>query len=460
MSGSDGVATAINDTIAAIATPPGVSGLAVIRLSGPLSIDIANSVFRGGDLRESASHTLRYGKIRDARDDLLDDVLVAVFHAPHSYTGENSIEISCHGGSIVSRIVLEALLAAGARHANPGEFTRRAFINGRMDLTQAEAVADIIHAQSVQAHRASVRQLEGSLSRYVSGMRDSLIHCAGLLELNLDFVEEGIDVLANERPKEEMLATRGQIAKALESFESGRILRDGARVVLLGKANTGKSSLLNAVLGMQRAIVTEIPGTTRDYIEEQVMLHGAYLRFVDTAGLRETDDAVEREGLAMGRALLQAADIVCGVVDEDDETFVASLREDALAIGAEFLHVRNKIDLLDSACSGLIGGTHYVSAIRGDGLEELTREIARVAGAMLAPCEAGTVLVTNARHADCLRRSLDSVDAALQAMDDGLSEEFIAVEVRTAITALGEIIGAVTTDDILNTVFARFCIGK
>ena len=456
--------TAEQDTVAAIATPPGTSGIAVIRVSGDDAIDRVADRFRGTDIREAASHTLHHGRICDADDHVLDEVLVSVFHEPRSYTGENSVEISCHGGAVVSRRVLSSLLETGIRHAEPGEFTRRAFLNGKMDLAQAEAVADLIHAQSAEAHQASVRQLEGTLSRFVSGIRDDLLRTAGMLELSLDFAEEDVELL-----DEKQLATLfddsiSRLGAALDSYGSGRIIRDGMRVALAGPPNVGKSSLLNALLGTRRAIVTETPGTTRDYIEEGMLLNGEHMRFIDTAGMRQTDDRIEAAGIALSRDILREADIVCLMADARDGAREAvTIRDLALLEeeDARVLLLFNKADLVSAdAAAALSEHGLVISAQTGEGISRLTDRLAELARAAMRPTEQGSVLVTNARHADCLRRGIDALKDARSARRDGMSEEILAYEVRRAIDALGEIIGIVTSEDVLNGIFARFCIGK
>jgi tRNA modification GTPase len=452
--------TAHSDTIAALATPPGVGGLAVIRVSGAEAIERTAEVFRGGDLRLASSHTLHHGHILDTEGQRIDEVVTAVFRAPGSYTGENSVEISCHGGTAVYRAVLDRLFAAGVRHAEPGEFTRRAFLNGKMDLTQAEAVADIIHAQSSEAHQASMRQLEGRLSAYVDAIRSSLLHCLGMLELSLDFVEEDVDFLTTDRLRSDLTAAAEKLLDALATYGSGRLIREGVKVVLLGKPNVGKSSILNAVLGSSRAIVTDVPGTTRDFIEEQIMLYGRQFRFIDTAGLRETGDLVEQLGIAASREQLGDADIVCGIIDDPaDSVGLAMLRELAADIDARFVGVLNKCDLHRHAP---LASDHSisVSALHGNGMDVLLRRLADIAADIIAVPAGQVVLVTNARHAACLERGLAALRRTLEAVDDNRSEEFIAYELRAAADALGEIIGAVTTDDILNGIFSRFCIGK
>jgi tRNA modification GTPase len=452
------------DTIAAIATPPGTAGIAVLRVSGDRAIAVASELFDGTDLSEAAGHTAHHGYVRDSGGGMLDEVLITVFRAPHSYTGEHSVEISCHGGSVVSKRVLQRVLDTGVRHAEPGEFTRRAFLNGKMDLSQAEAVADLIHAQTDEAHRASLQQLEGQLSRYVGDIRDRLLHAAGMLELSLDFVEEDVDFLSAEDTAKLLTEAGEQLRRALDSYAGGRIIRDGVRIALVGAPNVGKSSLLNHFLGRRRAIVTDQPGTTRDYLEEAVLLHGEYVRLIDTAGLRHTDDMIEREGIAISRETLRSADVICLLADARDgldpaEALRAQLTKESG--GGEVLLVFNKCDLAARETVAAIAGQGpVISVLRGDGLPELSRRLAELARELHRGSEQGSVLVTNIRHADCLRRGIAALDEAQQAASEGMTEEVLAAELRRAIDALGEIIGAVTTDDILNGIFSRFCIGK
>ncbi len=457
-------ATAGMDTIAAIATPPGTAGIAVIRVSGDRAVDCAATAFRGADLRTVHTHTVHYGKLHDESGRVVDEVLAAVFRAPGSYTGEDSVELSCHGGAMVTQSVLRCLLVSGARHAEPGEFTRRAFLNGRLDLVQAEAVADMIHAQTREAHRASLLQLEGVLSGFVREIRGKLLHAASMLELSLDFVEEDVAFMSVEELHGVIDDASRQVARALDSFGSGRLVREGVRVALLGKPNVGKSSLLNVLLGTDRAIVTDVPGTTRDFIEEPMLLRGELFRFIDTAGLRSTDDIVEREGIARTHRIARHADIVCLLGEATGGTEeIEALR--ALAGPEcdehETLNVFTKCDLVDGSTRAALSQTGLpVSAIDGSGLDALREALTGLARRMRAVTEQGEVLVTNARHADCLRRSHAALKRAAEALKEGMTEEFVALDVRESIDALGEMIGEVTSDDVLNGIFARFCIGK
>ncbi|PLX31518.1 MAG: tRNA uridine-5-carboxymethylaminomethyl(34) synthesis GTPase MnmE [Ignavibacteria bacterium] len=464
MTGTAPNTTAEQPTIAAVATPPGTGGIAVIRVSGDQAISVASRVFVGTDIETVDSHTAHHGRIQDAAGDVIDDVLLTVFHAPRSYTGENSVEISCHGGAIIAQSVLRRLLEVGAVHAEAGEYTRRAFLNGKMDLSQAEAVADLIHAQSEEARRASVDQLEGVLSAYIGEVRESLMNAASMMELSLDFVEEDVSFLSAAELTASIADAAQRIEQALSTYASGRLIRDGVRVALLGPPNVGKSSLLNRLLSRQRAIVTDIPGTTRDYLEEQVLLQGEYFRLIDTAGLRDSSDSIELEGMAISRRIMQEADIVCLLSDAREGVAAGTgmrLRLESSIEELPLLTVFNKADLVsDEECDALSREGEVISALDGDGIDSLKNTLVARARSMRGASEKGMVLVTNARHAECLRRALAALVNAKQAGERGQTEEFLAYEVRQAIDALSEIIGEVTTEDLLNSIFARFCIGK
>lgn len=469
------VVTEYEDTIAAIATPPGTGGIAVIRISGTSAIEKSDIVFHGKkQLIDARSHTVHFGKMMSAEGGTIDEVLATVFHAPHSYTGENTVEFSCHGGMMVTKNILYRVLETNVRHALPGEFTKRAFLNGRMDLTQAEAVADLIHAQTEDARAASLHQLEGTLSSYVRKIRDQLLHTASLLELSLDFAEEDVDFAPREDMRRQIAEALSSVRRALATYSSGRVLRDGIKVSFVGKPNTGKSSLLNAILGTRRAIVTDIPGTTRDFIEESMNIKGALIRFVDTAGLREPVDLIEREGMELSIGHLKSSDIVCDVIDSSsekiDEQFfhqeVNWLRTHGID-PSRMLFILNKCDLVEDKIEWMRivcaqNGTRYffTSALHGTGIQDLTDWLSTHTHDLSKKSIETDIIVTNARHASCLRRAEESLERALDVLNQQMTEEFIAVDVRRAGAALAEIIGIITTEDVLNNIFSRFCIGK
>ncbi|RME94055.1 MAG: tRNA uridine-5-carboxymethylaminomethyl(34) synthesis GTPase MnmE, partial [Verrucomicrobia bacterium] len=402
-----------------------------------------------------------YGRIvHDGRT--ADEVLVAVFRKPHSYTGEDTVEISCHGGLLPARLILQALLAAGARHAEPGEFTRRAFLNGRLDLAQAEAVADLIHARTELALAAAQEQLAGALSRRVHAIRDELLQALAHLEAHIDFPEEDIDPDTTDRLLERLEAGRRGIEELLSTAREGRLLRQGIRAALVGRVNAGKSSLLNRLLGRDRAIVSELPGTTRDTIEETANIRGLPIVLVDTAGLRDAEHPVEAEGIQRTRRTLEAAELILHVVDAS-EPF--SPEEEAwiqTAPGRPRLLVLNKADLPRRCQPPAIPGvrrTVEVSCLTGEGIEELKEAIQEVVWSGGVHAEAVEVAI-NARHQDALRRARESLEMAAGALTQGLSPELVAVDLRAALSALGEIVGEVTTDELLDSIFSRFCIGK
>lgn len=453
------------DTIAAVATPPGEAGLAIVRMSGPEALVIASRVFRGRiELSVAASHTAHVGFINDRNGLPVDQVVCTVFHAPQSYTGEHAVEISCHGGTLTSRRILEELIAHGARTAAPGEFTKRAFLNGKMDLAQAEAVADLIHARSDAARRASLEQLQGHLSSEVRTVRQSLIDAVGLLELELDFAEDGYEFMDRKKIGGLLGDAITRVDRLTKSYLVGKIYRDGVRLVLAGAPNAGKSSLLNALLRESRAIVTEVPGTTRDVIQESLSIGGVLFRVADTAGLRHTEDPVEREGVQRTKDQLNTADVVIWVVDLSAPA-PQSLGLDE-ATGSRLLIALNKCDLVPEGESRVERElpSHVprvrISALNGDGIAQLEEAMLKIAVGVPKGDAAEGTTVTSARHLSALTKAGESLKLAQSAFESGKTSEFISLDLRAALNALGEITGEITTDDIMNSVFSRFCIGK
>lgn len=457
----------IGDTITAISTPMGEGGISVIRVSGIDALAVADRVFLGKTkLGEAPSHTAHFGRVVEGDGRLIDEVVAVVFRTPSSYTCEDVVEISCHGGYLVTQRVLERVQSAGARLAKPGEFTRRAFLNGRLDLSQAEAVADLIHSESDAAYRSSVRQLSGELSRKIKSVRDELLNLASLLELELDFSEEDVE-FANRKALEKRLRDAVSLVdELLASYSVGKVYREGVRVTIAGKPNAGKSSLLNAILEDSRAIVSEVPGTTRDTISERVSIKGVVFKLTDTAGLRETVDQIEREGVERARKEAEEADIVLLVIDyiERDyngtEPLYAELEEICKRDGVKLVRVWNKIDLYEGRASRALeyGEVFYVSALRGDGIDFLKDGLFNMV--LGGSTNEMSVVVTNARHRDALSRARKSLKYALETLRSGKSGEFVALDLRSGLNALGEITGEITTEDILNNIFSRFCIGK
>ena len=459
-----------NDTIAAIATPPGEGAIAVIRVSGPDAITIVARTFRSQvPLGAVEGYTVHYGTITDPVGAVVDDGLVTVFRAPHSYTGEDSVELSCHGGVFVANAVLSSVISAGARPAQPGEFTRRAFLNGKMDLTQAEAVASLIASTSAKGHRASVEQLRGRLGWTIDDIRSQVVHLCALLELDLDFAEEGLTVVGTDAIERKIEEISGRIQAIADTFRSGRVYRDGVSVVIVGRPNVGKSSLFNALLHESRAIVAPIPGTTRDYLEESITIDGILFRLTDTAGLRESGDAIEAEGVVRSRRSIETADIIVLVEVEGLESEWNAVPSRLITVSNQqaLVIVRNKIDLVQGRAPARSSGESdhqrrseiWLSAKTGDGVRLLTDELVRLVGGS-ANSSAESIQITMMRHWEALRKSVQFLNLAHEGLLKGVTNEFLAFDVRSAALALGEITGDVTSEEILNEVFSHFCIGK
>jgi tRNA modification GTPase len=463
------------DTIAAVATPIGDGGISVIRVSGEEAFLIADRGFKGKtQLAAAPSHTAHYGCFVDDLGKPIDNVVAVVFRNPHSYTGENSVELSCHGGQFVTRRILETITRLGARTAQAGEFTKRAFLNGRIDLAQAEAVADLIHSRSERAHRASISQLNGALSAKLSELLDKLLNSISLIELELDFAEEGYEFTEKGRVAGQLQAAISRVDELLSSYKVGKVYRDGVRVALAGAPNVGKSSLLNAFLREERAIVTSIPGTTRDIIEESVSLGGLLFNLSDTAGLRESNDPIEQEGVRRAEERLMNCDILLLMVDGTRPLYPAEVVSSQKLIrgvearGAACIVAINKVDLslperpkftaLPEAF--LKHQVLEISAKTLEGFAQLEEELVKLAlGGSVATEESG-IMITNARHYSALQRAKESLILARESALTGKSGEFVALDLRVGMDALGEILGVVTTEDILNSIFANFCIGK
>jgi len=444
-----------SDTIAAISTPAGEGAIALVRISGPDAIGIADKIFRG---KESpfrfVSHVQHLGEVVTESGGLIDEVMMSIHIAPASYTGEDIVEISCHGGTLVTAKVLAGCLHAGARAARPGEFTERAFLNGKMDLTQAEAVIDLIRARTDLALRSATEQLEGKLGEEIGQIRSALVDLLAHIEASIDFSEEGIAPDEDDKLRGRLDSVREQIAALLATADQGRILREGVRVVIYGATNAGKSSLLNRLLGYERVIVSEAHGTTRDTIEETINLRGVPIRLLDTAGLRTSTSDIEREGIARTERSLQNADLRLHIVDRNAPRPAHFPK--STANGNEIL-VLNKDDLPEhddwKNCNAL-----RISCATGGGLNALQAEIlSRIGKQNLRPENA---LAINLRHRDCLRRALEACDRARKTMADTNPPEYIALDLNEALRAVGEVIGTVGVEQILDSVFGQFCIGK
>lgn len=498
-------------TICAPATIPGTGAISIIRVSGEDSLAIADKVIevKGESLSETEGYRLRYGTIFEDDGSVLDNVIVSVFRAPHSYTGENSVEISCHASRFIVNAVLELLVNAGARIATPGEFTRRAFVNGKMDLAQAEAVADVIASQSAAAHRVAMNQLKGGFSSELKTLREKLLTMTSLLELELDFSEEDVEFASRSELGALVKETLTHIVRLTDSFSRGNAIKNGVPVAIVGATNTGKSTLLNALLGEERAIVSDIAGTTRDTIEETLNLGGIMFRFIDTAGIRETDEVVEKIGIERTFKKLNEASIVLGMTDlsRGEDSVLADAeyiwgKVNACGTGREFLLLVNKCDVdgiesveagsgagyvetgSEAGCAGVSSGAGYadkagkmarieaalrekgivtkmipISAKTGSGLPELTEALAGIGRRITGDTD--ETLVTNIRHYEALSRAA----TALGRVRDGLKvatlpPDLIAQDLREALYHLGEIVGEISTDEVLGNIFRKFCIGK
>lgn len=473
------------DTICAVSTPAGEGGLAVIRLSGPRAFEIADKAWRGRKLSEAPSHTAHFGTITaDASGTPLDEAVATLFRAPASFTGEDTVEFSCHGSRWIQREVMSRLVSLGARPAGAGEFSQRAFLNGRIDLAQAEGIADLIAASSRAAHRLAMRQVKGSFSRKLEDLRSRLVELASLLELELDFSEE--DVEFADRAKLVALAgeTIALVERLADSYRAGEAFKSGVPVVIAGRPNAGKSTLLNRLLRDDRAIVSDIPGTTRDIIEDTREIGGVLFRFYDTAGLRDTSDRVEQLGIERAEAALAKAAIVLWLADPTQPGYEADLREISrrkgdypdtchlllinkadLAGDGELAEVAQGVDLaadLAKVAGEAEGASGLrvlrISAKEGEGIEAL--EAAMVEMATQEHDPESELIVTNARHSEALRAGAEALRRAREGMESGLSADFIAQDIREALHHLGTVTGAVTTDTLLHQIFARFCIGK
>ena len=446
------------DTIVALATPNGVGAIAVIRVSGPNAISSVDNVFSGKKkLVDCASHTLHYGKILEDGGEAIDDVLVSVFSNGHSFTGEDSVEISTHGSPFVVQKVISILLQQNIRLAEPGEFTTRAFLNGKMDLTQAEAVADVINSRTEVSLRGARNQLDGLLSKKIDYLRDKLIHTSSLIELELDFAEEDIQFMSLQEIVKNIDEIIFEINQLLSTFSFGKVIRDGVNVALVGPPNAGKSSLLNYFLKESRAIVSEVPGTTRDIIREDLFLDGILFRLFDTAGIRKTEDNLEREGVLRSRIALKEADVVL-FLNDATIVFSEALYKEILQLNSKerIVCVANKVDLEKP---DNIKYDALISAKTGEGIEKLFAKLKEVALGTSNYTEK-TAIVTNIRHFDSLKKAVEDLQSAKSSIDQSLTGEFISVDLRNAESSLGEIIGVITSEDILNNIFSKFCIGK
>ncbi len=491
-----------NDTIIALATPSGIGAIGVIRLSGPDAISLANEVFNGKDLSIQKTHTIHFGTLKDG-DLILDEVLVSIFIGPKSYTRENVVEISTHGSAFIIESIIKLFVRNGARPANPGEFTLRAFLNGQLDLSQAEAVADLIASNSKASHQVAMQQMRGGFSHELQHLRDQLIHFASMIELELDFGEEDVEFANREDLKGLIYQIMRILHRLIQSFEQGNVMKNGVPVVIAGKPNVGKSTLLNALLNEERAIVSEIAGTTRDTVEDEIIIGGINFRFIDTAGIRETVDIIEAKGVERTHEKIAQAKLIIYLVDPEQE--VSDIEEQLKylgGLGVPFITVVNKEDVASPEFKERVSsiifqepGTRnqepgrerdnpghtsdspnskepapqlstfnfqlsplYISARNKVGIDALKNTILQTIG--LHSINTDDVLISNIRHLEALQKTESSLNSVLENIDNPVTSDFLASDIKQALYYLGEITGQVTTDDLLETIFSKFCIGK
>ncbi|TRZ45140.1 tRNA uridine-5-carboxymethylaminomethyl(34) synthesis GTPase MnmE [Robertkochia solimangrovi] len=460
----------IQDTIVALATPSGAGAIAVIRLSGKGAIEIASGCFRsihGKELKAQKTHTIHLGHIMDG-ERVLDEVLVSLFKNPQSYTGEDVVEISCHGSPFIQQEIIQLFLRKGCRMADPGEFTLRAFLNGKLDLSQAEAVADLIASDNEASHKIAMQQMRGGFSHEISRLREELLNFASLIELELDFAEEDVEFADRTQFRSLVERIETVLKRLIDSFATGNVIKNGIPVAIVGEPNVGKSTLLNALLNEERAIVSDIAGTTRDTIEDEMVIGGVGFRFIDTAGIRETKDVVESIGIQKTFEKIEKAQVVIYLFDStkfssDHDLFQSEIEKIKNKYPQkQLIIVANKVDTIGEALEAqlkvVIPDVILLSAKTGQGIESLTDHLLEFinTGAL----RNNETIVTNSRHYDALIRSLEEIEKVRFGLDDDLSGDLLAIDIRQALYYLGEITGEISSDDLLGNIFANFCIGK
>ncbi len=464
----------LNDTIVALSTPPGVGAIGIVRLSGKEAIHIVNQVFDEKDLTNEKSHTIHFGTIKDNSNRIIDEVLVSIFIEPTSYTKENVVEVSCHGSDYIIRQLIQLFIKKGARMAQPGEFTLRAFLNGQMDLSQAEAVADLIASSSASSHEIAMSQMRGGFSNEIKRLRQQLVEFASLIELELDFSEEDVEFANRDNLKKLVQRIQSIIKKLLQSFQLGNVIKNGVTTVIAGRPNAGKSTLLNALLNEERAIVSEIEGTTRDTIEEVLNIKGIEFRLIDTAGIRRAQDQIERMGVEKTIEKISKSTVVIYVFDvleskpqdlwEDVDRFLHGSK--ALTANSKRIFVANKMDLnpytkpSDYYKNDLITSENLVSVSAKNQMNIDYLKETLYTAVVTNPQLMDQTIVTNSRHYEALQKSFKSLDDVIKGMDSGITSDFIAMDIRQALHHLGEITGEISTDDLLGNIFSNFCIGK
>ena len=448
------------ETIVALATPSGVGAIAVIRVSGSETFPIVNNLFKGKNLELQPSHTIHFGTIRDGKL-IVDEVLVSLFKAPASYTREDTIEISCHGSDYIIQKILKLIINEGARLANAGEFTQRAFLNGQLDLAQAEAVADLIASDSEASHQTAINQIRGGFSKQIAQLREQLINFASLIELELDFGEEDVEFADRDDLRQLIFRIQSVLVPLIESFAMGNVIKNGVPTVIVGKPNAGKSTLLNRLLNEEKAIVSDIPGTTRDVIEDELFIEGIRFRLIDTAGLRKATDTIEAIGVERTMQQMEKASLIIYLFDAS-EIDLSVISEQIVDFNVPYLLVGNKVDKLssekkmafDAAYSDII----WISASENQNIEILKDIL--VKKVKTKEIKTGDTVVTNLRHFQHLSQTNEALENVLEGLNQSITGDFLAQDIRFALHHLGEITGQITTDDLLANIFSRFCIGK
>lgn len=457
-----------NDTICAASTAQGVGALGIIRISGENAISIANKVFKGKDLNKAESHTIHYGFIvnRSSQEEIIDEVMVSVFRVPKTFTAEDLVEVSCHGSPYIQQQIIEVLIQNGARLAQPGEFTQRAFLNGRIDLSQAEAVADLISAENKASHQVALNQMRGGISSELKDLREELINFTALIELELDFSEEDVEFANRNELKELVVSIKTKVSGLLSTFEYGNAIKNGVPVAIIGKPNVGKSTLLNALLNEERAIVSDIAGTTRDTIEETITIDGITFRFIDTAGIRETEDKIEAIGVERAKEKVEQAKVVIHLYEDDVE--ILNELTDRLE-GKIVFNLLSKIDKegnlgeqdIESLERNHPNYQHFgLSVKKSINLNRLKEELVNQLRS-LSGVDEHSVIITNLRHKEALQHAMDALLNVESGMQSGLTGDLLAFHLRETLTHIGSITGQIDVDkDILGTIFGKFCIGK
>ena len=450
----------MNETIVALATPAGVGAIAVIRISGSETFTIINKLFRGKNLENQPSHTIHFGTIREG-EMIIDEVLVSLFKAPASYTREDTIEISCHGSDYIIQKILKLIIREGARLANAGEFTQRAFLNGQLDLAQAEAVADLIASDSEASHQTAIKQIRGGFSKQIAQLRESLIHFASLIELELDFGEEDVEFADRDDLRQLIFQIQAVLVPLIESFSMGNVIKNGVPTVIIGKPNAGKSTLLNRLLNEEKAIVSDIAGTTRDVIEDELLIEGIRFRLIDTAGLRTATDAIEAIGVERTMQQMEKASLIIYLFDAS-EIQLSVISKQLSDFNSPYLLVGNKVDKLTPEKKAEFENVYpdiiWISASNDLNINQLKDVL--VKKVKTKEIKAGDTVVTNLRHFQHLSQTNEALENVLEGLSQNITGDFLAQDIRFALHHLGEITGQITTDDLLANIFGKFCIGK